>query len=187
MNPNFVIEPTHVIQRQLWEISATGPASYDAVNGDVINFQGTQFPSCIPGGFLTQSGNYQLNPFPSITANLRPQWAFQWSYSGRQGVTGVVQNVAGTGMTPGTYVITATGGGGIGAQISVVVATATTLGTITVLKSGAGYTSAPTFTLVAGGTSATLTASVAPGSGIVPNGTNLSTENVQFFVMGGEI
>lgn len=188
MNPNFVIEPTHVIQRQLWEISGIGPSSYDAVNGDVINFQGTQFPSCVPGGFLSQSGNYELKPYPSITNNLRPTWAFLWFYSGKQGVSGVVQNVAGSGMTPGTVVpLVFAGGGGSGAAGTLTVLTATTF-SIKITNSGAGYTSAPTATVTGtGGTPPTLTASAAPGSGSVPNGTDLSAEKVQYFVIGGEM
>jgi hypothetical protein len=82
-------------------------------------------------------------------------------------VYSVVQLVAGSGMTPGTYVISGSGGGGSGAIISVVVATATTLGTITVVAPGSGYTSLPTFTLAAGGTSATLQALMNVNSYIV--------------------
>lgn len=80
MNPNFVIEPTHVIQRQLWELTATGPKSYNATTGDVLNLPNTQYPSCVPGGFLTASGTYELKPFPSpsTVANIRCTWAFRW-------------------------------------------------------------------------------------------------------------
>lgn len=188
MNPNFVIEPTHVIQRQLWEISATGPASYSQATGDVINFQGTQFPSCIPGGFLSQSGTYELKPFPSITNNLRPTWAFRWCYSGvggAQGVDSITITTPGTGGTNGTVVINATGGGGTGAQISV-----TTAGGIvtaaSIVNPGNGYTSAPTFTVAAG--TGALTASIGSIAGMeVATGANLSAEVVQFFVIGGEM
>lgn len=187
MNPNFVIEPTHVVQRQLWEISATGPASYNQATGDVINFQATQFPSAIPGGFLTQSRLYELKPFPSITANLRPTWAFQWSYSGGGGSIGVgsLAFTAGSGQTNGTYNITANSGTAV-AQI-VIAGGAITSAT---LISPGSYTiggAAPTFTVAEGGTPGTVTATLATPGQEVPTGANLSGEQVQFFVIGGEM
>lgn len=188
MNPNFVIDPTHVVQRQLWEISATGPVSYNATTGDVINFSGTQFPSCVPGGFLTQSGTYELKPFPSVINNLRPKWAFRWFYSGAggaQGVDSISITTPGTGGTNGTVVIAATGGGGTGATISV-----TTAGGIitaaSIVNPGTGYTTAPTFTIAAG--TGAVTATIGAIAGVeVATGANLSAEKVQFFVIGGEM
>jgi hypothetical protein len=188
MDPNFVIEPTHVIQRQLWEISAAGPASYNQATADVINFQSTQFPSAIPGGFLSKSGTYELKPFPSITANLRPTWAFRWVYSGAggvQGVDGVAITTPGTGGTNGTVTINATGGGGTGAQISVTTAGGI-ITAVSVVNPGSGYTSAPTFTIAAG--TGVVAATIGSIAGMeVATGTNLSAEQVQFFVIGGEM
>ena len=73
-------------------------------------------------------------------------------------VQSVVQLVAGSGMTPGTYNVTTAGGGGTTqATLQVVVLTATTIA-VTVLTPGAGFTSLPTATLTGtGGTPATLT------------------------------
>jgi hypothetical protein len=188
LNPNFVIDPTHVVQRQLWEISATGPASYSQATGDIINFPGTQFPCCAPGGFLTQSGAYELKPFPSITGNLRPRWAFRWCYSGvggSQGLDGIVITTPGTGGTNGTVTINATGGGGTGAQISVTTA-AGIITSVAIVNPGSGYTSIPTFTIAAG--TGVVTATIGVVGGIeVATGTNLSAEKVQFFVIGGEM
>lgn len=192
MNPNFVIEPTHVIQRQLWELTGTGPASYNPTTGDLLNLPNTQYPSCVPGGFLSASGNYELKPFPSpsTVANIRCNWAFKWFYSGAGGpggATGVTAATftAGTGGTNGTAIVAATGGGGSGATVSVVTAGGA-ITSVTVVNPGIGYTSAPTFTPAAG--SGTITASIGLLAGQeVPSGTNLSAESVQFFVIGGEM
>lgn len=187
MDPNFVIEPTHVIQRQLWEISATGPKSYSALNGDVINFQSTQFPSAVPGGFLTKSGSYELKPFPSITSNLRPTWAFRWFYSGvgnSQGVDSVVIATAGTGQTNGVYTATSSTGGAV---LQYTIAGGLLTG-IKLLNPGSGLTAVPTFTIAAGGTPGTVTATIGSVAGVeVGDGTDLSAEQVQFFVIGGEM
>lgn len=185
MNVNFVIEPTHVTQRQIWECYGNGPSSYVA-SGDPLLFNGTQFPSCVME-CCTKSGNYELLPVPSITGNLRPSWKWLWFYSGAQGVLTAVQNVAGSGMTPGTYIINGVGGSGAGAQISVTVLTATTIATPVVLNAGVGYgTTPPTFTVPTGVTP-TFTLTIAPVSGLVPAATNLSAETVQFMVLGGEM
>jgi hypothetical protein len=68
---------------------------------------------------------------------------------------------AGTGQTPGTYIVDGVGGTGSGAQISVVVdSDGTVTQTPIVINQGSGYSvggvaNPPTFTLPAGGTSAT--------------------------------
>jgi hypothetical protein len=72
-------------------------------------------------------------------------------------VAGVVVLTQGSGQTPGTYLVSATGGGGTGAIIQVVVLTATSI-TATVVNPGFGYTSVPTFTLATGGTPGTVAA-----------------------------
>lgn len=73
-------------------------------------------------------------------------------------VQSVVQYVAGSGMTPGTYTVTTAGGGGTTqATIQIVVTGATTIATPVVLTPGAGFTSVPTATLTGtGGTPTTL-------------------------------
>jgi hypothetical protein len=68
---------------------------------------------------------------------------------------------AGSGQTPGTYVVNAVGTPGSGAQASIVVGSGGTVTAApTVISSGSGYTSAPTFTLVAGGVPATFSATL---------------------------
>lgn len=57
----------------------------------------------------------------------------------------------GSGMTPGTYAITFTGGGGTGAAGTLVV-TSPTASTATLTSPGSGYTSVPTASATTGGT-----------------------------------
>lgn len=86
---------------------------------------------------------------------------------------------AGSGQTPGTYNIAASGGGGTGAIIQVVVASG---GTVTqqpvVIAQGVNYTTLPTFTVAAGGTPATVQAAMVVNTSIVTtkdkSGVNLS-------------
>jgi hypothetical protein len=150
----------------------------------------TQYPSCVPGGFLSASANYELKPFPSTTtvANIRCTWAFKWFYTGGGGAVGVnsvVIATAGSGQTPGTYSATASTGA---ATISYTIGAGGTLTAVSITNPGSGYTAAPTFTIAAGGTPGTVTASVGSFAGIeVASGTNLSAETVQFFVIGGEM
>jgi hypothetical protein len=134
---------------------------------------------------MSVSGNYELKFVPSAVG-ARATWSAQWFYSGAQGVLTAVQLAAGSGMTPGTYIVNGTGGSGSGAQISVTVLTATTIATPVVLKAGTGYGgSVPTFTPVTGGTAPTFTVTAAPASGPVPAATNLSTEAAQVSGFGG--
>jgi len=67
-------------------------------------------------------------------------------------VFNVVATVVGVALTPGTYLVNATGGGGTGAQISVVVGAGGTVTSTTLVNGGKNYTTTPTFTLAAGGT-----------------------------------
>jgi hypothetical protein len=172
--------------RQVFELWGTGPASY-ALAGDPLYFNPTVFLSAIPV-FVSQSGNYEILPVPSVTNNTRPTWNLIWTYSGIQGVATVVQNAAGSGMTPGTVVaISFSGGGGSGAAGTVTVLTATTI-SIAITANGSGYTSAPTASVTGtGGTPPTLTATAAAASGVVAASTVLSGETVQFFAIGGEV
>ena len=67
-------------------------------------------------------------------------------------VQSAVQYVAGSGMTPGTYIVTtAAGGGTTQATIQITVLTATTIATPVVLTPGFGFTSIPTATLTGTG------------------------------------
>lgn len=91
----------------------------------------------------------------------------------QQRVTGgvtVLTGIAGTGYTPGTYDIAATGGGGAGAVATVVVNPAGGIFGLTVKAAGSGYTSAPTFPLTAlgAGTGGSITATIGTtGSAVV--------------------
>jgi len=67
-------------------------------------------------------------------------------------VFNVVATVVGVALTPGIYLVNATGGGGTGAQISVVVGAGGTVTSTTLVNGGKNYTTTPTFTLAAGGT-----------------------------------
>lgn len=173
--------PDYVGKRFIFSGFGNGPASYSAAGDPIVlprynNYIDNIFPA------LSTSGAYEVTATPS-GVGARQNWSLFWS--GVLGtVASVAQNAAGTGQTPGTYIVNATGGGGVGAQISVVVATATTLGTITVLNAGRGYTSAPTFTLASGGTPATLTATLTVAGPVAPT-TNLSAETVQIGGFGG--
>lgn len=168
-------------------LSGNGPASY-AITGDVIYNPGSGEYLNAVSPCATQSGNYTLIPFPTTAGVVRAGspspsqsgFTFLWTYSGKQGVATLAINVQGTGMTPGTYPLVATGGGGSGFAGTLTV-TGATASTVVINNSGAGYTSAPTITPPAtGGTPPTFTVTVAPGSGVVAPATNLSAEVVQF-------
>ena len=188
MNTNYVYPSAQVGEFREALLYAIGPASYAAA-GDPVYNPGANEYIVFPMSVLSLSGNYSVSFFPAATgfntmragapAPSTSGWTAIWCYSGKQGVT-VVQNVAGTGMTPGTVVpITFSGGTGGGAAGTVKVLTATTIA-ITITSTGS-YTSAPTATISGtGGTPATLTVSTSPSGGVVPVTTNLSGESVQF-------
>jgi hypothetical protein len=108
---------------------------------------------------LLHSGRYRYVQVSSAasTSNVKT------GYIGYLAPGGFVQSVQiatqGSGQTPGTYIVTASGGGSPTAQatIQVVVVTATSI-VVTLLTPGSGYTSVPTFTLVTGGTPGTVVA-----------------------------
>jgi hypothetical protein len=166
-----------------------GPASYNLATGDILYNPGNSDYIEFPSDCTTQTGNYSLTATPISAGTLRAGapspsqsgWMWVWKYSGEQGVKSVVQNAAGVGMTPGTVVpIVFSGGGGAAAAGTVTVLTATTI-SIQITNSGQGYTTTPTATVTGtGGTPPTLTVTTFPAYGIVPNGTNLSQEVVQF-------
>lgn len=76
------------------------------------------------------------------------------------GGVSVVSGTGGTGMTPGTYPLAFSGGGGTGAAGTITVLTATSFNPPVLSAFGTGYTSAPTVTAATGGTPPTLTASI---------------------------
>jgi hypothetical protein len=188
LNTNYVYPSAQVGEFRNALLYGSGPSSY-ASAGDPINNPGANEYINFPASCLSLSGNYRVEFFPAATGynNIRAGapapsqsgWTALWSYSGKQGVT-VVQNAAGSGMTPGTVVpITFSGGTGGGAAGTVTVLTATTI-SINLTSTGS-YTSAPTATISGtGGTPATLTVGTSPTAGAVPVTTNLATETVQF-------
>lgn len=188
MNTNYVYPSAQVGEFRQALLYANGPASY-ASAGDPVNNPGANEYINFPFQSLTLSGDYSVEFFPAnVGLNIvragapspsQSGWTALWQYSGKQGVK-VVQNAAGTGMTPGTVVpIVFAGGTGGGAAGTVTVLTATTIA-INITSSGS-YTSAPTATISGtGGTPATLTVTTMPTAGVVAAGTNLSAEQVQF-------
>lgn len=188
MNVQYVggIYPQRFGERQALELYGVGPTSYSRVTGDVLLLPTGLTASSVPGGFLTKSGNYVLYPFPTATGQLRPTWAFKWFYSGSAGATGVDYAVVTLGSSPtnGTYTISATAGSG---SITAVVAGGV-LSSVVVNNPGS-YTVPPTFTPPAGlGSGATIVSSLGATGGVeVGTGTNLSSEQVQFMAIGGEM
>ncbi len=83
---------------------------------------------------------------------------------GEQGLSGLTITNAGSGYTPGTYVVAAVGGAGpdMSGLVKVVVGAGGTVTNLTVIQRGI-YTSAPTFDLsgLPGGTGAAMTATIA--------------------------
>lgn len=176
--------------REVWEVWSNGPSSYSQTTGDpVIGPAQGEHMSAAPGAILTLSGNYQVLFQPQSTNTLRPGWIARWLYASvggsGSGVT-VVQNAAGTGMTPGTYPITFSGGTGSGAAGTVTVS-ATAVTAVNLTNPGK-YTVAPTATIGGspGGTPATLTVGLAVAGAEVATGANLSGESVQFSAIGGQ-
>lgn len=187
MNTNYVYPSAQVGEFRLALLYASGPASV-ATSGDPVYNPGANEYVNFPMGVLTLSGNYEIKFFPAaVGLNIvraggpspsQSGWTALWQFSGKQGVTGVT-GTGGTGMTVGTVALSFSGGGGSGAAGTLTVLTATTF-SIAITSTGSGYTSAPTVTAATGGTPPTLTATIAPSGGLVPAGTDLSAEQVQF-------
>lgn len=142
------------------------------------------------GNAYTPDGLYEVSFIPSVVPSLRPSWTARWFFAntnGGAGVAKVAQNAAGTGMTPGTYPITFSGGTGSGAAGTVTVS-ATTVTAVAITNPGS-YTVAPTAAIggTPGGTPATLTVTLSTPGQEVPNGANLSAEQVQFMAIGGQL
>jgi len=137
--------PDYVGKRLIFAGYGSGPASYLATGDPVVLPRYGNYIDIIFSA-LSVSGNYQVTAQPS-SFGARATWSLLWS-----GIAGGVASVTaaaagvGTGMTPGTYIINATGGtGGTGGQIQVVVTSAAQVGAITVLSGGKGYTVAQTW------------------------------------------
>lgn len=107
---------------------------------------------------LLHTGRYRfvkLDPGATL-ANLVKGAVLGFAFNGtvaQAAITG-----AGSGQTPGTYTVAASGGGGTGAVLQYVIGSGGTVISATILTKGSGYTSVPTFTLAAGGTPGTVVA-----------------------------
>ena len=175
--------PDSIGKRFAWAGYGSGPLAYNPLTGDPIAFpRYNNYIDAIQTA-TSASGNYQAQAVPLAVGN-RPTFALFYVYSGAQGVNSLAIATPGSGQTNGTFQVPAAGGGGQGAVAQVVIAGGA-ITAATLVSAGKGYTSAPTFTVAEGGTPGTLTATAAPASGGVPNGTNLSGESFQLSGFGG--
>lgn len=192
MNVSYVYQSAQVGEFRPALLYATGPSSYSQATGDPVSNPGANEYITFPNDCTTKSGNYSVRFRPLATgigsAGIRAGapsasqsgWVAFWIYSGSQGVTSVVQLAAGSGMTPGTYPLVATGGGGSGFS-GILTVTSAVAATIAITSGGQGYATVPTITPpVTGGTAPTFTVTVAPSGGLVTNTANLSAETIQF-------
>lgn len=170
-------------------VGVAGPTSYSIATGDPVYNPAPGDYIAAPTPTVTVSKRFLVQFFPASAGDIRAGspssmqsgWTALWQYSGNLGVT-VVQNAAGSGMTPGAVanLVFAGGTGGSGAAGYVTALSATVIA-ITVTNPGSGYTAAPTATVTGlGGTQPTFTVAVDPGYGPVANTTNLSGETLQF-------
>jgi hypothetical protein len=174
--------PDYVGKRFIFAGYGSGPASYLASGDPVALSRYGNYIDLLYSG-ISVSGIYSLRPLPSF-AGARASWVYLWAYV-PGAISALAITTAGSGQTPGTYIVNATGGGGAGAQASITVAAGGTVtATPVILNGGTGYATAPTFTLAAGGTPATFTATVAT-AGPVPATTNLSAQTVMVGGYGG--
>ena len=196
MNVAYVYPSAQLGEFRLALLCAAGPTSYSSLLGDPVSNPGSNEYLSFPNNCTTLSGNFSVKFIPlsvglgqiraGAPAPSQSGWTAIWLYSGKQGVT-VVQNVGGTGMTPGTVApIVFAGGVGGGAAGTVTVLTATTVA-INITNTGS-YTTPPTATVSGtGGTPPTLTVATSPAAGVVTAGTNLSTELIQFGAMVSQL
>ncbi len=171
----------------------TGPASYStggetlgqSVYGGPNVFGLAGFYAVLPAG-PSISGNYQVQTIYG-GLGVRSSVNLKWLYTGNAGATGVIAvgESGGSGMTPGTYPLSFSGGGGSGAAGTITV-TSGAVTAINLTSPGSGYTSAPTVSAATGGTPPTLTASIGSNAGgEVAAETNLSAEAVVLVALGG--
>jgi hypothetical protein len=169
----------------------SGPASY-TLGGEVLGqakgggpnvFGLAGFYSVIPCG-PSLSGNYNVETLYGGTG-VRSAVNLRWRYAGSgTGVIGVGV-FGGSGMTPGTYPLVFSGGGGTGASGTITV-TSSAVTAINLTSPGDGYSSTPTVTAATGGTPPTLQATIGGNAGgEVAAGTNLLAEVVRLMAQGG--
>jgi hypothetical protein len=176
--------PDYIGRRFAWAGFGPGPSSYVA-GGDAISFPRFQNYIDTVEGSLTPDGVYLVLGRPSAVGP-RATWYAVWQFATTGSVASLAIATAGSGQTPGTYSVAATGGGGSGAVASITVAAGGTVTAVPIITSpGKNYTSAPTFTLAAGGTPATFTPTLSVAGNQVAAGANLSAEQVQLGGLGG--
>jgi hypothetical protein len=177
--------PDFVGLRCTWCGYGNGPTSLPAAGDPISLPRYNYYIDSIGGEFVTVSGTYEVTGQPSAVG-ARATWTLTWRFATAGSVASATAT-AGTGQTPGTYLISGTSGGGTGAQISVTVAAGGTVtATPIVVNPGKNYTSVPTFTVAAGGTPSVITPVLSTEGGIVATGTNLSAEQVQISGFGGQ-
>lgn len=167
----------------------TGPASYPAGGEKIVP---TMFGlRSIDYVHLMRSTNNIANVqalSPAGSGGNASSIILQWTYSTATSVASVVQNAAGTGMTPGVtvpIVFGAPAAGGTQATGTLTVVTATTF-TTNVTNPGVGYASAPTATVSGtGGTPPTLTTTLSASGAQPATGSNLSGISVRLIAIGG--
>lgn len=156
-----------------------GPVSYSQTTGDVYpasNLGRGGFDKVFGG--LSLDGVYDVKagyPAGTVAGQEVSTSVLTWFFATTGSVASLAISTAGSGQTPGTYTVNATGGAGTGAQASITVAGGGTVTAVPIiLNPGKNYTSAPTFTLAAGGTPATFTATLSTAGAQVATGANLS-------------
>lgn len=192
MNTNYVYPSAEVGELRNALLYAIGPSSYAAAGDPVYNPGSGEYIN-FPSDCTSLSGNYKVRFIPLATGYNQVRagggvggpsvsgWTAVWEYTGsQQGVASVQQLVAGSGMTPGTYPITFSGGTGSGAAGTVTVS-ATAVTAVAITNRGS-YTVAPSAAIggTPGGTAATLSVTLGASGGPVATGTNLSAEQIQF-------
>lgn len=152
-NGNFT-SPTGLTDLRTGEPFAAGGLNvgdyFDVTNEEAANASDTAIGPLYEGRYRF------VQVDSSATANYVATGLVGYVCAGKS-VANVVVLTQGSGQTVGTYLVSATGGGGTGAIIQVNVLTATSI-TATVVNPGYGYTSVPTFTLVTGGSVGTVAA-----------------------------
>lgn len=126
--------------------AGVSPGTSPGFAGETLNLV-TNTNFYFPSGFSSQAFD--------LTAC---QGATPFTLTPQTGITAITQTTAGSGQTPGVYVVPAVGGGGTGATVTITVGSTGTASNALLSALGTGYTSAPTFTnTAAGGTPSTTT------------------------------
>lgn len=65
--------------REVWELYASGPKSYNTTTGDPVNGPSSgSFMSAPCGNAYSKSGTYEVQFIPVATNTLRPGWVARW-------------------------------------------------------------------------------------------------------------